>query len=117
MNLVADESVDHPIVERLRQEGHDVVYVAELQPGISDDQVLQEANQRSALLVTADKDFGDLVFRMRRVNAGIVLIRLAGLSATAKADIVVAVLRDHATELAGAFSVVSPGGVRIRPAP
>jgi predicted nuclease of predicted toxin-antitoxin system len=86
MNLVADESVDRPIVERLRQEGHDVVYVAELTPSIADDQVLQEANSRSALLLTADKDFGELVFRQHRVHAGVVLLRISGLTETLKAD-------------------------------
>lgn len=44
MMLLADESVDRPIVERLRTDGHDTVYVAELSPSITDDQVLQEAN-------------------------------------------------------------------------
>jgi predicted nuclease of predicted toxin-antitoxin system len=69
MNLVADEGVDRQIVEQLRQDGHDVAYIAELAPSISDDEVLQQANDRHALLVTADKDFGELVFRLNRVAA------------------------------------------------
>ena len=117
MNLLADESVDRPVVDRLRQEGHAVVYVAELSPSISDDQVLQEANKLSSLLLTADKDFGELVFRQGRVHTGVVLLRLAGLPAAAKADVVARVFQDHATELPGGFSVVSPGAVRIRQAP
>jgi uncharacterized small protein (DUF1192 family) len=48
MNLLADESVDHPIGERLRQDGHAVVSVAELSPRINDDEVLRQANQQSA---------------------------------------------------------------------
>ena len=63
MNLVADESVDGPSVERLRQDGHAVFYIAELDPGIDDDAVLDEANRSGALLITSDKDFGELVFR------------------------------------------------------
>ena len=62
MNLVADESVDSPIVERLRQDGHAVFYIAELDPGIDDGAVLDEANRSGALLITSDKDFGELVF-------------------------------------------------------
>jgi predicted nuclease of predicted toxin-antitoxin system len=114
MNLLADESIDRPVVERLRQEGHDVVYVAELSPSNPDDQVLQQANTRSALLVTADKDFGELVFRLRRVHAGVVLVRLAGLTVAAKAETVAWDFQDHAAELEGTFSVISPGVVRIR---
>ena len=87
MNFLADESVDRRIVDRLRQDGHLVGYVAEMEPGISDDTVLDLANQEATLLLTADKDFGELVFRQRRLMPGIVLIRLAGLSPTRKAAI------------------------------
>jgi predicted nuclease of predicted toxin-antitoxin system len=114
VNLVANEGVDRPVVERLRQNGHDVVYVAELSPGITDEEVLQQANARSAVLLTADKDFGELVFRQGLVHSGVVLLRLAGLANVTKAEIVAEVCRDRAAELIGAFSVVSPGQVRIR---
>jgi predicted nuclease of predicted toxin-antitoxin system len=114
MNLLADESVEQEVVERLRADGHDTVYVAELSPSITDDQVLDEANARSALLVTADKDFGELVYRLGRIHAGVVLTRLAGLSPSAKADAVSELFRDHAAELAGAFCVIAPGSIRIR---
>ena len=115
MNLLADESVDRPVVDRLRQQDHDVVYVAELSPSMADDQVLQYANERNALLVTADKDFGELVFRLGKVHRGVVLLRLAGLPAAVKSETVAGVFRDHAAKLVGAFSVVSAGAVRIRP--
>lgn len=116
MISVADESVDRPIVERLRHDGHNVTYVAELSPSISDEQVLQEASIRNALLLTEDKDFGELVYRLGRVHAGVVLIRLAGLPPAVKAETVANVLQDHGTELQGAFTVISPGAVRIRKA-
>jgi predicted nuclease of predicted toxin-antitoxin system len=117
VNLVADEGVDRPVVERLRQDGHDVVYVAELSPSIPDEEVLQQANARSAVLVTADKDFGELVFRQGLVHSGVVLLRLAGLTNATKAETVAEVCRNRTAELIGAFSVVSPGQVRIRRRP
>jgi predicted nuclease of predicted toxin-antitoxin system len=70
MNLVADEGVDRQIVDRLRELGHKVFYAAESATSASDDALLERANQDDALLVTADKDFGELVFRMRRIHAG-----------------------------------------------
>ena len=85
-----------------------------MEPGIQDDLVLTRANERNALLLTADKDFGELVFRQRLINYGVVLLRLAGLSPETKAGIVADVLRDRAAELTQAFSVISPGMVRIR---
>jgi len=114
MNLLADESIDGQIVYRLRQDGHLVHYVAEMEPGISDDTVLDLANREAALLLTADKDFGELVYRQGRITSGIVLVQLAGLSPTHKADIVSSVLNEHRTELRHAFTVITPGTVRLR---
>ncbi len=88
MSFFADESVDRPVVERLRQDSHDVLYVAEFAPSITDDEVLREANARSAVLVTADRDFGELVFRQGIIHSGVVLLRLSGLANTTKAEIV-----------------------------
>lgn len=117
MNLVADEGIDRQIVEQLRQDGHAVVYIAELTPSISDDEVLQQANDRHAALLTADKDFGELVFRLNRVVAGVILVRLEGLLPKTKATIVGQAMRDHEPELLHAFSVITPGMIRIRPRP
>ena len=114
MNLLADEGVDRPIVKHLRDAGFTVLYVAEMEPGISDDEVLNQANQHNALLLTADKDFGELVFRLGRINGGVVLLRLAGLATETKANTVVTAIQMHAPEMMNAFSVVSPGVVRIR---
>jgi len=117
MNLVADEGADRQIVEQLRQDGHNVVYVAELAPSIGDDAVLQQANDRHATLLTADKDFGELVFRLNRVAAGVILVRLEGLLPETKATIVAQAIRDHEAELVHSFSVITPGMIRIRPRP
>jgi len=114
MDFVADESVDRIIVERLRQDGHVVVYVAELDSGLSDDLVLTDANARGAVFITADKDFGELVYRLGRAHHGVILLRLAGLSAEAKQSAVGDAVRNHLADLPGKFSVVLPGSVRIR---
>lgn len=117
MNLLADESVDQLIVDRLRRDGHDLVYIAGLSPSVSDDDVLRQANVQSSLLVTGDKDFGELVYRQRRVHGGVVLLRLFGLSAGLKANIVAEAFRDRGAEMARGFTVISPGIVRIRHLP
>ncbi len=114
MNLLADENVDRPIVDGLRQDGHAVRYIADSDPGIHDDTVLDQANRSGGVLITADKDFSELVFRMGRIRTGVVLIRLAGLSADMKAETVSDVLANRGHELASVFSVTSPGSVRIR---
>ena len=114
MNIMADECVDRQIVEILREEGHDVLYIAEIDPSISDDIVFERANQQNALLLTADKDFGELVFRQNKILNGVLFFRLAGLSQLAKAKIISSVVQEHSDKLYQSFTVVSPGIVRIR---
>jgi predicted nuclease of predicted toxin-antitoxin system len=115
VNFVADESLDDPLVIHLRTAGHTVWSVAEMTPGISDDIVLELANQQRALLLTADKDFGELVFRLRRIATGIILVRLSGLSMTKKAEILIQAIQQHSEDLMQSFTVIQPGIVRIRP--
>lgn len=69
MRIIADESVDGRIIGRLRLAGHDVLAIAESAAGTPDDLVLANADTAGVLLLTADKDFGELVFR-RRIAAG-----------------------------------------------
>ena len=96
MKLVADESVDFPIVQRLRRDGHSVWAIAEMDSGISDEVVLDHVNRQDAVPLTADKDFGELVFRLKRLNWGVVLVRLAGLPPMRKAEIVARAIGEKA---------------------
>ena len=114
MNFIADESVDRQIIDQLRKDGHSVWYVTEMKPGLTDDAVLQKANQETAILLTADRDFGELVFRLNRLTHGVILIRLAGISPPKKAEFVSSAIEKHSSEFQNAFSVITPNAVRIR---
>ena len=114
MNFLADESVDRQIVDALRADDHAVLYVTEMDPGISDNEVLDKAEKGSAILITADKDFGELVFRQQRITKGVVLVRLAGLLPSKKAEIASTMIKKHLDAIQNAFSVISPNALRIR---
>ncbi|MEH2373786.1 DUF5615 family PIN-like protein [Nostoc sp.] len=114
MKFLGDENLDWQIVERLRFDGHEVLYIVEMEPGIGDDEVLTLANSEGTILLTSDKDFGELVFRLRRIAAGVVLIRLFGLSPDDRAEIIANAINQHADELLGAFTVISSKSIRIR---
>src|SRR5438105_3183648 len=113
MNLVADESVATPIVERLRADGHTVLSIREVARGDTDDRVLSRSVTESAPLLTEDKDFGELVYRMSASHAGVVLIRLGNLPRAARAELVSRAVRDHGSEFVGRFTVITPAGIRI----
>jgi predicted nuclease of predicted toxin-antitoxin system len=74
---LADECVAGSVVARLREAGHDVTYVAELAPSTTDPDVTALAHREGRLLLTEDKDFGELVFRWNRPVPGLVLLRIA----------------------------------------
>lgn len=114
MHLIADENVELAIIRRLRADGLDVYSVAESAPDRKDPQILQLANDTRSILITGDKDFGELVFRLKGAHFGIVLIRLDGLLPVEKAAIASSVFKDHGNELEFAFTVISKTSVRIR---
>lgn len=100
--------VDAWIVERFRSDGHEVLYVAEVEPGISDEIVLERAMQTGSILVTQDKEFGEPVFRQGLATHGVILIRLSGLAAEEKAKVVSVVLATRRAQMAGASPFSRP---------
>lgn len=117
MKLLADESVDLPIIVRLRADDHEGASIAEESPGIMDDEVLNRAYGERVLLLTGDKDFGELVYRHQFPHAGILLIRLAGQSESEKCDLVSIAVQNHGPKLPEAFSVLTADALRIRNSP
>jgi predicted nuclease of predicted toxin-antitoxin system len=113
VKFAADEGVDQQIVDALRKAGHDVLYAAESEPSGPDDALLKRAAAEARILITPDKDFGELVYRQKKATHGVLLLRIAGLSQEAKVRSVVAATV-RASEITGAFSVLSPGQLRVR---
>jgi predicted nuclease of predicted toxin-antitoxin system len=104
-------------IARLRESQHDVLWIREAAPGSSDADVIQRALAEDRLLITLDKDFGELVFRSgRKESRGIVLLRISQGSASAVAERVTAVLASR-DDWAGHFSVVDNFAIRMRRLP
>ncbi len=114
MKFVADESVDRGICLKLRDLGYAVEAIEEILPSIDDDEVLDYTVRSGSILVTADKDFGELVYRLGRIHDGIILLRLDGLKTEARAEIVAAAIQLHESQLLKNFVVITHDNVRIR---
>ncbi|MFL6375000.1 MAG: DUF5615 family PIN-like protein [Pyrinomonadaceae bacterium] len=114
MKIVTDESVERQIVMALRSAGHEVIDIKEISPGIDDAEVLRVASSTLSILITNDKDFGELIFRDRSFSKGVVLLRFGTLDLTERADLLGHVLEENKAELLGSFTVITPAGVRIR---
>lgn len=85
-----------------------------MSPSVPDEAVLAEANARGAVLITMDKDFGELVFRLERASKGVVLVRVPDATPAERAALVSGLVREHGPEFSGAFTVLSSNKVRIR---
>lgn len=114
MNLLADENIHLLIIERLRADGHLIMCMADIAPGDPDTGVLAIAEQHNAVILTEDKDFGDLVIRDQMPALGVILVRLDGFPPSERAKMIARVIREHESELPNAFTVIKPRTVRIR---
>ena len=114
MNFVVDESSGKSVVEELRRLGHDVISIQEKFPGLDDPPILDIAVHENRVVVTNDKDFGELVYRSGLPHAGVVLFRLQDESAASRVHMMREVLRVCGDKLKDNFIVASESKIRIR---
>jgi predicted nuclease of predicted toxin-antitoxin system len=101
------------VVRALRGAGYDVLAIAEISPRADDTDVIDIALRAGRILLTEDKDFGQLVYASAHQSAGVILLRF---SAPARATLVQSVLGlvdRFGARLVGAFVVAQPGRIRI----
>src|SRR5260221_13509651 len=114
MKILADESVDHPVYEFLKGKGFNIKHISFIASGSPDVDVLDMAWRQKRVLLSVDKDFGELAFRAKRPSHGIVLYRLSGLTNREKAEIIFKVFQGRKSEIENNFVVVTKSQVRIR---
>lgn len=102
------------MVASLRSLGHDILYVAEMAAGLNDADVLALAAREKRVLLTEDKDFGDLIFRRKQTVPGLVLIRIASEEAALKIVRLAAAVEHYGDELFGRYLVIEAGRFRSR---
>jgi len=117
MRFLANENFPGDAVAALRSAGHDVTWVRTAAPGMGDADILAWAERDSRILLTFDKDFGELAWRARLPSAcGVVLFRLTMPKPAVVGEALAAALQQR-SDWAGNFSVVQPGRVRMRKLP
>jgi predicted nuclease of predicted toxin-antitoxin system len=117
MRIIANENIMATVVSELRGRGHDVLSVKESMTSAKDEIILAKAQAEDRLVLTHDKDFGELAFRFGLPStSGVLLIRLSGSGRQIDIEQVLKVIESRA-DWTGHFSVVSRGRVRMRPLP
>lgn len=112
MNFLVDECTGPAVARWLRDAGHDAVSVTECMSGSDDELVIERAARERRVLVTNDKDFGELVFKKSKQHSGVIVLRLQDESPSAKIAAIAHVLESYGEQLSlGFFSVTE---TRIR---
>ena len=115
MRLLANENFPLDAVEALRADGHKVAWIGEDSRSISDDKVLLRAQQENRIVVTFDKDFGELAFHSKLpAQSGVILFRITPISPQYIAQVAVQALASK-SNWAGHFSVVEDNRIRMTP--
>ncbi len=119
LRFLADESCAVSVIQALREDGHNVYALSEVTRRTVDTDVLEQAAAERRILLTEDKDFGELVFVTRAESAGVLLMRFPQGTRSTLVPSVQRAVQLHGDALVGAFTVVQPGVVRIsrRPSP
>jgi len=114
IKFLMDESTGASVAEYLRRAGFDVLFVGETMQQADDTDILAQAAHENRILMTNDKDFGELVFRSGRTHAGVVLFRLQDESQDNRVRMAQIVAGEYPERLPGNFVVVTEKGIRVR---
>lgn len=113
MRILANENIPAAVIDALSKRGHDVKWVRIVAPGATDRTVLEVAREEKRLLITFDKDFGELAFREGLpLSCGIILLRIPAVSPEFLAERVLKSLESR-IDWTGYFSVIAPDRIRM----
>jgi predicted nuclease of predicted toxin-antitoxin system len=119
VRFLVDQCVSRPIVERLRREEHDVLWITEIRPGEDDQKILDQSFSESRILLTEDWDFGELAIRFNQRALGVVIVALPALGGSIEtiAETVAVRMTELGEGLVGKLTILEPGRVRQRQLP
>ena len=113
MRFIVDECTGPAVATWLRTQNYEVFSVFEQSRGMNDEEIIQKAASENWVLITNDKDFGDMVYRDGRLHRGVILLRLDDERSVSKIQIVSHLLKNHKNRLPDSFVVVTENQVRF----
>jgi predicted nuclease of predicted toxin-antitoxin system len=113
IRFLADVNVEKPVVDYLLKEGYDTKWIPDIEIEMSDEGLLQIANREKRILITNDKDFGELIFLQKKLMPGIILIRAKGLRSREKVRLMKKLLMGYREKLLNHFVVLTKNKIRV----
>jgi len=115
VKILADVNVEKPIVDSLVEINLDVLWIPDYNCMLSDEELLNMANSQDRVLLTNDKDFGELVFRQKKITAGIILVRMKGYDSEKKVPVIEKLFKNYSEKIYNHFVVVTKNKLRFIP--
>lgn len=115
LKFLADVNIENDLVDFLKKQGFDVLWIPDYDCRLKDDDLLELANKEKRILITNDTDFGEIIFLQKKISEGIVLIRVKGQEILIKMRVLRKLVKFHSNKLKNSFTVVSDRRIRIRP--
>ncbi len=112
--ILADENIDHSIIESIRQAGIDVYSIYEQQRGINDAAIIEFSRNPPRIILTEDKDFGEWVFAHHIQGVSVLLLRYHYQETELIRGILIKLLTQHASHLFGKFTTVTAQKIRTK---
>jgi len=114
LKFLVDAGVGKKVEERLLRNGYDSKAVRDINPKMEDDKVLSIAISENRMVVTMDKDFGELVYNSGLPHSGVLLLRLEDAKSDEKVKAIEKILAEYSDRLPNNFCVFQHGRLRIR---
>lgn len=113
MIIIADENIEHLLIEKLKVH-FTVISIYELHRGASDNTIAEMASKENAIILTEDKDFGDLVFIHKQAHLSVILLRYTFSERNELHEVLINLLKQKSFELMGKFTTVTSKKIRTR---
>lgn len=112
MKFLVDECISRSVVNFLKTK-FDTQYVQDISSSISDNEVLQIALTENRIIITRDKDFGDMVFRDKKEHLGIILLRLEIKHPRNQAAVIEKVINEYSDQISGNFTIATDYSIKV----
>ena len=114
LRFLVDNSSGKKLADVLKNNNYDVIYAGEDFPEAEDIELLKKAEKDNRILITNDKDFGDLIFRYKKPSSGVIFLRLKIDFPEHRIKVLLTLIKKLGTKLNKKFIVASEDRIRIK---
>jgi len=114
LKFLADVNIEKNLVDYLREQGFNVLWIPDYDCRLKDDDLLKLANKEKRVLITNDTDFSEIVFLQKKVSIGIILIRIKGQVVNKKLSVLKKLIEHYSDKIKNNFIVITDKRIRVR---